>query len=125
MPHAMTRCLRSDHWTTTLAFITVFSWFELGKKSLSESKYIYLRYFLQKTNLTTSTLESELHLTLRIKQISSQPPTMCVGTRILQYQLEKPGFSPVRKRLPAASSQYIPNHQNSNLKPLRSTSDKQ
>ena len=45
MPHAMTRCLRSDHWTTTLAFITVFSWFELGKKSLSESKYILFALF--------------------------------------------------------------------------------
>ena len=34
----MTGCLRSDHWTTTLPFITVFSWFELGQKELVRIK---------------------------------------------------------------------------------------
>ena len=43
----MTGRLRSDHGTTTLPFITVFSWFELGKKILSESKFTICAIFAE------------------------------------------------------------------------------
>ena len=61
----------------------------------------------QKANSTTSTWEWgpvsmwKMHLSL------SQPPVMYVGTRNLKFQLEKPGCSLVRKRLPDALSEYI------------------